>query len=282
MTNENIKHAAGLFLEAWAPELEKSVEMFTGTAVTIEPGLTASAESLLTAGDSVQWLQQKLEGAKAGTVWIGTPETTCIAFAGAVADDPGGRESLFKELLLQSIAGAAHLLSSGREQKIVCANGGDGISPPDLAELQAVWLVGPNQERRPLLLKLDSNLLDLLSAEEEPLAPEVAVKPHGSASVIDQLLDLELPVAVVLGRTKLPIRDLIKLTAGSLVELDRRAGDLVDIVVHNVVVAKGEVVSIGGNYGVKIQEVLSRSERLALQKSVMPSALRGPVRPVIH
>ncbi len=82
----------------------------------IEPGHATSVESLLAPGDSVQWLQQKLEGKKAGTVWIGTPETTCIAMAGAVADDPGGRESLFKELLLQSLAGAAHLLSSAGSQ----------------------------------------------------------------------------------------------------------------------------------------------------------------------
>jgi hypothetical protein len=56
----------------------------------------------------------------------------------------------------------------------------------------------------------------------------------------------------------------------------------VDIVVHNAAVAKGEVVSIGGNYGVKIREVISRSERLALQKSATSPALRGPARPVVH
>lgn len=278
---ENAKPGTGIFLEAWTPELEKSVEMFTGNAVTIEPGETAKVDSLLTPGDSVLWLQQKFEGKGNGAVWIGTPESTCIALAGAVADDPGGRQSLFKELLLQSLAGAAHLLSSGRDHKIVCGNSGENAPPPDLAGFQAVWLIGPNQERRPLLLGLDASLLDLVSAEEEP-APESRLVQRGNGTVIDQLLDLELPVAVVLGRTKLPIRDLIKLTAGSLVELDRRGGDSVDIVVHNVVVAKGEVVSIGGNYGVRIQEVISRSERIALQKSVAPSPLRGPARPVIH
>ena len=278
---ENTKQEVGLFLEAWAPELEKSVEMFTGTPVTIEPGETAKVSSLLAPGDSVLWLQQKLDGNGTGTVWIGTPESTCIALAGAVADDPGGRESLFKELLLQSFAGAAHLLSSGRDHKIVCGNSLENTAPPEVVGLQAVWLVGPDKERRPLLIGLDRELLDLISAEEEP-APEVELKARGTGTVIDQLLDLELPVAVVLGRTKLPIRDLIKLTAGSLVELDRRGGDSVDIVVHNVVVAKGEVVSIGGNYGVRIQEVISRSERIALQRNVLPQALRGPVRPVIH
>jgi len=279
---ENTKQAVGLFLEAWAPELEKSVEMFTGTTVTIAPGETAKLEDVVAPADPVLWLQQRLEGEKTGTVWIGTPEGTCIAMAGAVADDPGGRESLFKELLLQSFAGAAHLLSSGRDHKIVCGDSVENAAPPQAVGLHTVWLVGPGQERRPLLMGLDSDLLDLVSADEEPARAELEPKQRGTGTVIDQLLDLELPVAVVLGRTKLPIRDLIKLTAGSLVELDRRGGDSVDIVVHNVVVAKGEVVSIGGNYGVRIQEVISRSERIALQKSVVPPALRGPMRPVIH
>jgi flagellar motor switch protein FliN len=277
---ENTRQMVDCFLKAWAPELAKSVEMFTGTAVTIEPGDTANTDSLLASGDSVLWLKQLFQSRKTGTVWIGTPETTCNSLAGAMAEGADGREALMKELLLQSLAGAAHLLSAGRDQKIVCANGGDAGSPPDVTRLQTIWLGSPDQERLPLFLGFDTGLLDLLTIEERAVA-EVETKPREMPTVIDQLLDLELPVAVVLGRTRLAIRDLIKLTAGSLVELDRRAGDLVEIVVHNAVVARGEVVSIGGNYGVKIQEVISRSERIALQRSVAPP-LRGPMRPVIH
>jgi flagellar motor switch protein FliN/FliY len=277
----NQKQAASLFLEAWIPELAKSVEMFTGTRVTIDQGDSAPLDQLLTSVDSVTWLKQVLEGGASGALWIGTPGTTCVALTEGSADDADGRESLLKEMLLQSLAGAAHLLSSGRDPKIVCGDGNDSGSPQDMSRLQAIWLVGPKQERMPLFLSLDSDLLDLL-AVEEPSLPALEVRPREMPTVIDQLLDLELPVAVVLGRSKLPIRELIKLTAGSLVELDRRAGDLVDIVVHNAAVAKGEVVSIGGNYGVKIREVISRSERLALQKSATSPSLRGPARPVVH
>jgi len=277
----NDKQAASLFLEAWIPELAKSVEMFTGTTVTIDQGDNTPVDQLLTSVDSVIWLKQILQGGTSGAAWIGTPGSTCVSLTESSADDADGRESLLKEMLLQSLAGAAHLLSSGRDPKIICADGTDSGSPPDLSRLQAIWLVGPKQERMPLFVSLDSDLLDLLSVEE-PSMPALEVRPREMPTVIDQLLDLELPVAVVLGKSKLPIRDLIKLTAGSLVELDRRAGDLVDIVVHNAAVAKGEVVSIGGNYGVKIREVISRSERLALQKSATSPSLRGPVRPVVH
>ena len=276
----NDKQAASLFLEAWIPELAKSVEMFTGSTVKIEQGDNAPVDQLLTSVDSVTWLKQVLVGGASGALWIGTPGATCVSLTEGSADDADGRESLLKEMLLQSLAGAAHLLSSGRDPKIVCGDGNDSGSPPDMSRLQAIWLMGAKQERMPLFLSLDSDLLDLLSVEE-PSMPALEVRRE-APTVIDQLLDLELPVAVVLGRSKLPIRELIKLTAGSLVELDRRAGDLVDIVVHNAAVAKGEVVSIGGNYGVRIREVISRSERLALQKSVSMPALRGPVRPVVH
>jgi flagellar motor switch protein FliN len=278
---ENTSQAAGLFLEAWTPELAKSIEMFTGTPVTIELGDNASKDQLLASGDSVLWLKQTFESRSTGSAWIAAPATTCHSLTKAIAEDSDGREALMKELLLQSLAGAAHMLNSGRDQKILCKSGGEDGSPPEVARLQQVWLIRPDQERLPLFVDLDSDLLDLLRVHE-PSLPQVVEARTETPTVIDQLLDLELPVAVVLGRTRLAIRDLIKLTAGSLVELDRRAGDLVEIVVHNAVVAKGEVVSIGGNYGVKIQEVISRRERIALQRSVAPPALRGPMRPVIH
>lgn len=98
----------------------------------------------------------------------------------------------------------------------------------------------------------------------------------GSGRSFDRLVDLQLPVAVVLGRARVRIQEALKLTAGSLVELDRRAGDSVEIVVHNAVVARGEVVSVGGNYGVKIREVMSRSDRIALQSATLQSG-RGTV-----
>lgn len=277
----NTSQATGLFLEAWTPELAKSIEMFTGTPVIIELGDTVKGDQFLASQDSVLWLKQTFESRSTGSAWIAAPGTTCSSLTRAIAEDSDGREALMKELLMQSLAGAAHLLNSGRDQKIICKSGVESGSPPEVARLQEIWLIRPDQERLPLFIDLDPDLLDLLRVSE-PSLPQVVETRQDTPTVIDQLLDLELPVAVVLGRTRLAIRDLIKLTAGSLVELDRRAGNLVDIVVHNAVVARGEVVSIGGNYGVKIQEVISRRERIAIQRSVAPPALRGPVRPVIH
>ncbi len=80
--------------------------------------------------------------------------------------------------------------------------------------------------------------------------------------MLHRLMDLELPLAVRLGRAKMPIQDVLKLTSGSLIELDRNVGDSVDLLVHGTVVARGEIVSQRGNYAVRIKEIVRRDDRL--------------------
>ncbi|MBV8069484.1 MAG: FliM/FliN family flagellar motor switch protein [Acidobacteriaceae bacterium] len=83
-------------------------------------------------------------------------------------------------------------------------------------------------------------------------------------SRIDQLLDLELPLSVVLGRALLPIHEVLRLTTGSIIELDTKVGDAVEVMVHGKVVARGQVVSVDGNYGVRITHVTSTQDRMKL------------------
>ncbi len=85
------------------------------------------------------------------------------------------------------------------------------------------------------------------------------------------ILDVELPITVSIGSTQLPLREILKLTTGSIVELDRLISDPVDILVNKCIIARGEVVVIEGNYGVRILQVVSRSERLALRAGLRPS-----------
>jgi flagellar motor switch protein FliN/FliY len=83
--------------------------------------------------------------------------------------------------------------------------------------------------------------------------------------MLSRLMDLQLPVTVLLGRAILPIRDVLKIASGSLIELDRQIDDYVEVRVHGTVVARGEIVSVRGNYGVRIKEIISRQDRIALQ-----------------
>jgi len=86
----------------------------------------------------------------------------------------------------------------------------------------------------------------------------------GLRPMLRELTDLELPLALALGQTSLPIHDVLKITPGSLIELDRNVGEYVDLTVHGTIVARGEIVSVQGNYGVRIKQIISREERLAL------------------
>ena len=78
---------------------------------------------------------------------------------------------------------------------------------------------------------------------------------------IDVILDIDLPVVVRFGRTEMPIRALSRLGPGSVIDLGRSPDDPVEVLVSNRIVARGEVVIVGGNYGVRILDVASQSER---------------------
>ena len=73
-------------------------------------------------------------------------------------------------------------------------------------------------------------------------------------------IDVELTVEV--GRTEITIRDLLRLNEGSVVELDRLAGDPLDILVNNTKIAKGEVVMIGERFGIRFGEIVEPEKRM--------------------
>ena len=89
---------------------------------------------------------------------------------------------------------------------------------------------------------------DTEALEGQDLAPAV---PAGMNSA-DILMYVEMPVTIVLGRTKMRLKDLLKLTNGSVVELDQMLDDEVEVRVNNCVIAYGEVVAVDGNYAVRI------------------------------
>ena len=81
---------------------------------------------------------------------------------------------------------------------------------------------------------------------------------------IDFLYDVKLEVSVVLGSTRMLIRDLLSVDAGSIVELNKLAGESLDVIVNDKVIARGEAVVINDKFGVRLTEVISPNER-ALQ-----------------
>ncbi|MCL6586020.1 MAG: flagellar motor switch phosphatase FliY [Anoxybacillus sp.] len=88
--------------------------------------------------------------------------------------------------------------------------------------------------------------------------PVVETEPRN----LNMLLDIPLQVTVELGRTKRSVQDILSLSSGSIIELDKLAGEPVDILVNNKLIAKGEVVVIDENFGVRVTDIISQSDRL--------------------
>jgi flagellar motor switch protein FliN len=80
---------------------------------------------------------------------------------------------------------------------------------------------------------------------------------------LDLLLDVPLDLSVELGRTRMTIQDLLGLGPGSVIELDKIAGEPLDILVNDRLVARGEAVVVNDKFGVRITDIVSQSERVA-------------------
>ncbi len=104
-----------------------------------------------------------------------------------------------------------------------------------------------------------------------PAATAAAPRPSGAeissgdypAKNIEVLLDIPLQVVVELGHTEMPIQKILDLGPGSVVELNRLAGEPINILVNGKLVARGEVVVVDENFGVKITNIISPMERLS-------------------
>ncbi|MFC7704903.1 flagellar motor switch protein FliN [Plastorhodobacter daqingensis] len=76
------------------------------------------------------------------------------------------------------------------------------------------------------------------------------------------LENIEVRMTVEVGRTEITIRDLLRLSEGSVIELDRLAGDPLDILVNGTMIAKGEVVMVGDRFGVRFGEIVEPEKRV--------------------
>jgi flagellar motor switch protein FliN/FliY len=119
----------------------------------------------------------------------------------------------------------------------------------------------------------DSVDLDTFDAEKEmreALAQEAAAKSQGQAVTVngfsdanlDRILDIPLMLSAQLGSTRMLIKDLLQLGPGSIVELDKLAGEPLEVLVNERLVARGEVVMVNEKFGIRLTDVISPTERV--------------------
>ena len=93
-------------------------------------------------------------------------------------------------------------------------------------------------------------------------AQQVVSSQSVESSCLDVILDIPVTLSLEVGKSKISIRDLLKLNQGSVVELDRLAGEPLDVLVNGTLIAHGEVVVTNDKYGIRLTDVISASERI--------------------
>ena len=86
--------------------------------------------------------------------------------------------------------------------------------------------------------------------------------PRSQHDELNTILDIPISLSVEIGQTKISIRNLLQLNQGSVVELDRLAGEPLDVMVNNTLVAHGEIVVVNEKYGIRLTDVVSALERV--------------------
>jgi flagellar motor switch protein FliN len=230
------------FLERWTGEFSRAVETHSKQSPDITHARVEEPEQWARSAASFVWWKQEMDGAG---IWMGAEEGSWPALGGA------SEEQSYFELLKQA----------GQNPGGTAGAGSTAQTPPALETLELLEI----------RITLDGKTMPPLLAGIDRMATrrEVAISKQPAAAsaspMLSRLMDLQLPVTVLLGRAVLPIRDVLKISSGSLIELDRQIDDYVEVRVHGTVVARGEIVSIRGNYGVRIKEIISQQDRIALQ-----------------
>lgn len=254
--------------EQWAGKLAQAIGSMLGDA---PPVLASASEQTAPSDADILWWEQPFNVLATPACWIGAPRDVwrqigndILVSAGIDDADEENIKSTFLEIVNQSLSALAQVLSMRLRREVTCKTGSEASPASAPAYSVRVTLGGAELTIYTVytepFLTLCAEPLPPVVSEKKVMekAPDDRSYPKG----LDLLLDVELPVSVSFGRAQLPIKDVIKLTTGSIVELNRAVSEPVEVIVNNVVIARGEVVVIEGNFGVRIKEVISRQERL--------------------
>lgn len=263
--------------EQWATAFVRSIEDMTGQRTTFEIGDAGAATAELI------WRKQAFDLPSSGPLWVGASSTTIseigaviLRAAGIDDADAATIEGTFVEMLGQAVGTLVRVMSAtlGTEVKVT---GSDDSAPGDGFSTFEVRIRIGETAASVLYTAISLRLSEAIETDTPPQSETRMSAPPAQAAVpaevaqaltssrgraLDMLLDVELPVSVSFGRAQLLLKDVIKLTTGSIVELNRSISEPVDVIVNNCVIARGEVVVIEGNFGVRVQQVVSRQERL--------------------
>lgn len=293
LSEEQLKNLQ-LLMQEYVDSFEKTINTITNTDTSFSVSKVDQLEeeelgSILT-GDIVRAnvpITQGLEGSFT-FAWpselVAKMADLMLAGDGTTPFNPEEHIDAIQEIASQILGPIATHLSDNLENKVEFGTPEAGLAEAsqvatDLSTLVTTVITGKlGEEEYQWTFSISTDqamLMAEISMEEETPEPEVVTESvefekfpdvkstiEGSADNIDLLMDLSLQVSIELGRTKLFVKNILELGQGSVIELNKLSGDPVDIFVNEKKFAEGEVVVVDENFGVRITDVVSPSERV--------------------
>lgn len=254
--------APSQFIEALVREFAAAIEAVGGAPVPVSTGA-----GLATAGWNVSL---SVTGSLRGIVRLslGSDGVTSIlqVVLGPDADtSDGAAADLLRELLGQAI-GSLCLKEPFAKASVAIGSVERGAAAPDQTTVLAL-AIGDTMLEIAGGSTLEAMVPVTAPAAAAPVAPpKPAARPTGVTGVptanLDVVLDIELPLSIRFGSTAMSIRSLSTLGPGSIVDMGRSPDDPVEVLVCGRVIARAEVVIVGGNYGIRITDLTSAADRI--------------------
>ncbi len=265
----------------WLESVSQTLAQLGGQSYVVE-GFTekdVAAVDLQTTGSTGHWLRFNLDGEGEITefaFWLAEPDGLALArlaSGGPIESDalfaPEHQEALLS--LFQTVADLAGKLWAGKT--------GKNATPKWCGRERPAWVPAAQSGIR---IKGSSGLVITihlwLRRSNGKYSPEIALpraeKTDGTPPPLESfsdtnlslLLDVELEVTLRFGQRQMPLKDILELGPGSVVELDQQVRDPAELLIGRKVVARGNVVVVDGNYGLQITELASPSERMEFLK----------------
>ncbi len=256
---------------AWAEGACKALALSNPEAGVLALEACMPREDGLPAWVDPVWVVFPCDVAAASLVAVGCPGDV-LNRLGALAigrseDAEGLAAQAYRELISRATASIGAALRSRTGAELHFDGAVDVEETPDVS-LAVEFRFEVDGENCSIVLAPNEAFLEAVgggavddSASDKTRAepPSAVENPHRN---LEMLLDLEMEVAVSFGQTEMRLKDVLKLAVGSIVELRRQASDPVEVLVNDTVIARGEVVVVDSNYGVRITDVSSRRERI--------------------
>ncbi len=280
---ENVRQ----LLDDWGESLAQVLESMTDHRpdVSWQPESGTISEISSKAEDAgtreILWWEQPLQISPEMVVWVAAPQTAweqagtmTLRAAGLETIETAEARNTWLEILGQSLSALARSIGGLLGREVTCDAGVERKPDSEIRDWALFTLKLGEAEPAHLVVGFSPKLLATVTVppsvetERREIAPATSARasnaeqapPH--SRTMDLLLDVDLPVSISFGRAQLPLKDVLKLTTGSIVELNRSVNEQVEVLVNNCLIARGEVVVVEGNYGVRIQEIVSRQDRL--------------------